>query len=219
MLRLTHKTTSQQGSERVGAPGGPHRGPQRVSMQAVRRHPGRCWAEDGAGGKGVEATSSALNGDDKDTAYAKGGEFLRSVGFKNQAEVARVLDIAMNPNSLFVTFRDRKRAANANARQLSVEEDMKPVVRYLQTLDLTQEDIIKIISDHPPILSYSVEAHIQRLVDYLATIGIENPVRVIQRRPSLLGLDVDDNLAKIVEYLKANDYTDEQIILLLEESI
>lgn len=31
-----------------------------------------------------------------------------------QAEIARILDVAMNPNSLFVSFSDGKRARNAN---------------------------------------------------------------------------------------------------------
>jgi hypothetical protein len=49
-------------------------------------------------------------------AYEAGAAFLRELGMDQSAEIARVLDIAMNPNSLFVSFRDKKRAVNANVR-------------------------------------------------------------------------------------------------------
>lgn len=55
-----------------------------------------------------------------DEAYVKGGEFLRAIGMENQAEIARVLDVAMNPNSLFVSFQDPKRARNTNVRVLKM---------------------------------------------------------------------------------------------------
>lgn len=50
--------------------------------------------------------------------YSEGSAFLRELGFDNPAEIARVLDIAMNPKSLFVTFRDKKRATNSSVRSL-----------------------------------------------------------------------------------------------------
>ena len=50
-----------------------------------------------------------------DSAYQQGAEFLRGrVGLENPAIIARTLDVAMNPNSLFVSFRDKKRSKNAN---------------------------------------------------------------------------------------------------------
>lgn len=49
-----------------------------------------------------------------DQAYQDGGAFLRSIGIDSNAEISRVLDVAMNPNSLFVTLRDKKRAGNAH---------------------------------------------------------------------------------------------------------
>lgn len=49
-----------------------------------------------------------------DQAYQEGGAFLRSIGFEANAEISRILDVAMNPNSLFVTLRDKKRAGNAS---------------------------------------------------------------------------------------------------------
>jgi hypothetical protein len=50
-----------------------------------------------------------------DPAYQQGVAFLRKrVGLENAAVIARTLDVAMNPNSLFVSFRDKKRSKNAN---------------------------------------------------------------------------------------------------------
>lgn len=51
-----------------------------------------------------------------DPVYAAAADYLRTVGFTNAAELARVLDVAMNPNSLFATFSDPKRSRNANVR-------------------------------------------------------------------------------------------------------
>jgi hypothetical protein len=52
-----------------------------------------------------------------DPAYQQGVAFLRKrVGLENAAVIARTLDVAMNPNSLFVSFRDKKRSKNANVR-------------------------------------------------------------------------------------------------------
>ena len=47
-----------------------------------------------------------------DAAYQEGSEFLQTIGVESKGEVARILDIAMNPNSLFLTLRDKKRAVN-----------------------------------------------------------------------------------------------------------
>lgn len=43
-----------------------------------------------------------------DPAYIEGGDFLRSIGMTNQAEISRVLDIAMNPDSLFLSAKERQ---------------------------------------------------------------------------------------------------------------
>ena len=53
-----------------------------------------------------------------DAAYQEGAEYLQSIGIDSKGEVARVLDIAMNPNSLFLTLRDKKRAINVNVSTL-----------------------------------------------------------------------------------------------------
>ncbi|MEW5302561.1 MAG: hypothetical protein WDW38_002292 [Sanguina aurantia] len=140
------------------------------------------------------------------------------MGIMNQAEIARILDVAMNPNSLFVSFSDGKRARNASARLLDVEADMRPVVDYLT--DMTSvSDVIKIVSRHPPVLSYSVPDRLQPFFEYMKSIGVTDVGAVIVARPSLLGLDVNNNLKKIVEYLQYVDTPTETIIKYLETSI
>ncbi|KAK9908578.1 hypothetical protein WJX75_009901 [Coccomyxa subellipsoidea] len=107
-----------------------------------------------------------------DQAYQEGGAFLRSIGFEANAEISRILDVAMNPNSLFVTLRDKKRAGNAAARRLNVEEDMKPVVDCLRSCGLEQAQIVKVISGHPAVLCYSPEERVKPFFEYLASIGL-----------------------------------------------
>ncbi len=60
-----------------------------------------------------------------DPAYASGGLFLKSIGFSNNAEVARILDIAMNPDSLFMDHRG-KRSRNASVRGLGAHAQGLP---------------------------------------------------------------------------------------------
>ncbi|CAL8469544.1 g9085 [Coccomyxa elongata] len=150
-----------------------------------------------------------------DQAYQEGGAFLRSIGFEANAEISRILDVAMNPNSLFVTLRDKKRAGNASARRLDVEQDMKPVVDCLRSCGLEQAQIVKVISDHPAVLCYSPDERIKPFFEYLASIGI-GPEK-IARRPSLLGLEVNASLRRIVNYLQEVDgKTVEELAQLLE---
>lgn len=46
--------------------------------------------------------------------YAEGAEYLRSIGFRNASEISRVLDIAMNPNSLYLKDRHKRRSVNSS---------------------------------------------------------------------------------------------------------
>ena len=67
------------------------------------------------------------------------------------------------------------------ARPLTVDADIRPVVDYLRSEGLQKEQIVKVIKGHPPILSYSAEERLKPLFDYLATIGFEdrNDVRAV----------------------------------------
>ena len=43
--------------------------------------------------------------------------------------------------------------------------------------------------------------------------------QVIIKRPSLLGLDPQDQMRRIVDYFKANDYSTEEIVKMISETI
>lgn len=151
-----------------------------------------------------------------DSAYQQGADFLRKrVGLENPAIIAKTLDVAMNPNSLFVSFRDKKRSKNANvcaplpdclllvacargmllivasalvtphvlapkhadvvqARRLSVEEDMEPVVSFLQVSGLSIQQVSAVVTEHPPVLSYSIPDRLQPLMQYLNSVGVQD---------------------------------------------
>ena len=63
-----------------------------------------------------------------DVAYQEGAEYLQTLGIESKGEVARILDIAMNPNSLFLTLRDKKRAVNSYVRVLCARS--KPSIMH-----------------------------------------------------------------------------------------
>ncbi|GMH45525.1 hypothetical protein BSKO_13482 [Bryopsis sp. KO-2023] len=197
----------------------PHRGAYSKRVECVSKRRDVFVRCESTGEGSASILSEALKGGDVDEAYVKGGEYLRSLGMTNQAEIARVLDIAMNPNSLFVSFRDSKRANNANARRLSVESDMKPLVAFLKGYDMSNEEVARVITMHPPILCYSIEERIEPLVTYLKGVGLKEPIKSLVQRPSLFGLEVDASLEKIVGYLKEKDYSEEAIANILENSI
>ncbi|GFR42696.1 hypothetical protein Agub_g3618, partial [Astrephomene gubernaculifera] len=147
-----------------------------------------------------------------DPAYIDGAAYLKTIGFTNQAEVARVLDIAMNPDSLFLSYGDGRRTKNASARKLDVDADMRPVVEFLLSQGVAVGDVAKVISSHPPVLSYSVPGRLEPFWTYLASIGVPDVAAAVTRRPSLLGLTADEHLRKIVEYLQYTQTPPETIV-------
>mmetsp|Transcript_18814 Transcript_18814/g.32115 ORF Transcript_18814/g.32115 Transcript_18814/m.32115 type:complete len:221 (-) Transcript_18814:393-1055(-) len=167
----------------------------------------------------VLKTSKAKWAPTVDPAYVEGATYLQMMGLSNQAEVARVLDVAMNPNSLFMDMHSM-RSRNSSARSLSVEKDMQPVVEFLLSKAVSKGDILKIISGHPPVLSYSV----QRLETYFAffeRLGVKGVEMgpALTHRPNMLGLDVDVNLPKIVSYLESIETPPAQIVEYLVKTI
>lgn len=66
---------------------------------------------------GVTCRTAALQagaGPPSDSAYQEGAEYLHSLGMDNKGDIMRILDVAMNPNSLYARHRDRKRSTNAS---------------------------------------------------------------------------------------------------------
>lgn len=151
--------------------------------------------------------------------YAEGSQFLKSIGFQNVSEISRVLDIAMNPNSLYMKDRHKRRSVNVNARRLSVQEDMQPVCQFLQSQGLSEQQIVEVVTQHPPVLSYSIENRLQPFMAFLKEIGIADPAQTVLQRPTLLGLDADNSLCAIVGYLQENGHSSEEVAHLLQTTI
>mmetsp|Transcript_7301 Transcript_7301/g.13199 ORF Transcript_7301/g.13199 Transcript_7301/m.13199 type:complete len:232 (-) Transcript_7301:236-931(-) len=199
----------------------------RPSTSVRRASAWRCSA--GKGGGGFDAAGvlgKALRQEvSEDSASAQAAAYLRELGITNRAELSQVIDITMNPNSLFRVSlpgprSDSRGAPNRLARQLNVDADIKPVVELLVENGLSKTEISKIILEHPPILNYGVE-RLQPLLAYMENeVGVPKPAaRIFTKRPSLAGLKADENLARIVGYFRAQDYSTEKIIHLLETSI
>ena len=83
----------------------------------------------------------------------------------------------------------------------------------------TGESTLQVVSEHPPVLSYSVDNRLQPFMSYLKEIGIAEPAKAVLQRPTLLGLDADKNLKAIVGYLQDNGHSAEEICHLLQTSI
>lgn len=64
------------------------------------------------------------------------------------------------------------------ARLLSVEDDMKPVVAFLRQKGLSDKQVVKVFSGHPPVLGYDPEKRLAPVIDYLRSVGVDNPVEV-----------------------------------------
>lgn len=71
-----------------------------------------------------------------------------------------------------------KRACVLQARPLSVQLDMVPVVEYLRSQGLQAQDILIVVSEHPPVLSYPVEQRLAPFFEYLRSVGFDNPSEV-----------------------------------------
>ena len=64
------------------------------------------------------------------------------------------------------------------ARPLTVEEDMKPVVDFLRQKGLANKQVVNVLVQHPPVLSYDPETRLAPIVAYLEELGIEEPMEV-----------------------------------------
>ena len=149
-----------------------------------------------------------------------GAEYLRSLGFSNTAEIARVLDIAMNPNSLYSKFRDRKRSVNAfvssshthchlqmssrpariptcclQARKLDVEQDIKPVCEFLLAQGIPAASLAKVCS------SSCISKHLICDVHSQLTLGMH--MQVISEHPPTICYSVSERLQPFWEFLNS----------------
>ncbi|GAB4823312.1 hypothetical protein N2152v2_010358 [Parachlorella kessleri] len=155
-----------------------------------------------------------------DLAWQSAANFLRGLGINNQAELTMVLDIAMNPNSVYGK-QTRKQPVNPHARKLSVEGDLRPVVDFLLGLGLDQDTVAGIILRHPAVLCYSVEERLKPLVEYLVgdmQLPKQQVVAALKERPHMLGLQLE-SMKRMVGYLAANGKGMEEIAQLLATTL
>ena len=148
-----------------------------------------------------------------------GAEYLRSLGFSNTAEIARVLDIAMNPNSLYSKFRDRKRSVNAfvsssmtlclqmclrpaknprcclQARKLDVEQDIKPVCEFLLAQGIPAASLAKVSS------SSCTPKHLMHDVHSRQNVDVH--LQVISEHPPTICYSVPERLQPFWEFLNS----------------
>lgn len=75
-------------------------------------------------------------------------------------------------------------ADGVQARRLSVDEDMEPVVAFLEVQGLSTQQISAVVTEHPPVLSYSIPDRLQPLMQYLAGVGVQDVPGGAFRPPS-----------------------------------
>lgn len=148
--------------------------------------------------------------------------FRESLGFDNITEVTRILDIAMNPNSLY-GVKNGRRKVNPHARKLSVDDDIKPVIEWLMNLGMDKQAVVRVLVEHPTVLCYSIRDRLQPFIDLLQSeeVGLSQAesITLLQKRASILGMD-PQNLYRIVKFLVDQEGVPRQDILkLLETSL
>lgn len=190
---------------------------QRNSTNLKRHTPAKASLKEAT--DGLETARQLTRDERRDVAYREGAVYLRTLGIDSQTELTRVLDIAMNPNSLFVDRQSKLRPGNDSARLLSVEEDMKPVVKYFTSLGLSTTQVRQVILLHPPVISYSATKRLAPFLESLETMGLPDPIQVVLRRPSLLGLSNRDNLSRIVSYLLDSGHSMEEVAEMVATSV
>ena len=79
--------------------------------------------------------------------------------------------------------------------------------------------MLQVITQHPPVLSYSIDTKLQPFMAYMKEIGITDPAQAVLQRPTLLGLDANTSLRQIVGYLQETGRSTEEIAHLLLTSI
>jgi len=168
------------------------------------------------------AARSAAGG--VDAAYLACAQALRALGFQNAADIARVLDTSMNPNSLF-TGRGggsgRKGANAAAARENLTAEEIAAVAAFLSArVGLSSAEVVAVVGAHPGCLCYSVPNRPEPWAQCLQEeAGVGDLRAAVLARPSLLGLDANASLRKIVEYLRSVGTAPEDIAIYVTKSI
>jgi hypothetical protein len=170
----------------------------------------------------ASASRSAAGG--VDASYLACAQALRSLGFQNAADIARVLDTSMNPNSLFAGRgggSGRKGANASAAREDLTADDIGAVAAFLSArVGLSAAEVVAVVGAHPGCLCYSVADRLEPWARCLREeAGVEDLRAAVLARPSLLGLDADASLRKIVGYLKSVGTAPDDIAAYVTKSI
>jgi hypothetical protein len=80
-------------------------------------------------------------------------------------------------------------------------EDMKKIVNYLLSLEVSQENLASIFRAFPSLFQLDIEKDMEPVIQFLRDIGITNVGRFITRLPPILGYSVEDELMPKWEYL------------------
>lgn len=189
----------------------------------------RCSACGGLVSSRRRTTIAAANGANAsgagvDAGYLACAQALRALGFQNAADIARVLDTSMNPNSLFAGRgggSQRKGANAASAREDLSAADIEAVASFLSArLGCSPAEVVAVVSAHPSVLCYSVPDRLEPWARYLQEeVGVQDLKGAVLGRPSLLGLDTDASLRKIVGYLQSVGTSPEDIAIYVTKSI
>lgn len=154
--------------------------------------------------------------------------FLRqTVGIKSDNECAVVWDVLTNPNSIFTrrveqprlsrkarekNAKKKTKAQTFKPRAVSVEQQMVPVVDYLQSLGLKGIALANTIKAHPPVLAYDVDTRIKPVIEYLVDdLECDNIAALVAGRPSVLGFDLDA-MTRATGYLLSTDMSKEDVL-------
>eukprot|EP00882_Tetradesmus_deserticola_P022668 GHRQ01024606.1.p1 GENE.GHRQ01024606.1~~GHRQ01024606.1.p1 ORF type:complete len:218 (+),score=17.08 GHRQ01024606.1:495-1148(+) len=123
LLRLRRACPLSQSSSRHHMQTPPHvpcrtRSSPQLQLSSRSELPGTLCMAAAGNVQAMPAPRSGMQGQ-VDTTYLTAANYLKTIGFTNTAEIARVLDIAMNPNSMFVQYNDAKRSRNVNVSCLA----------------------------------------------------------------------------------------------------
>mmetsp|Transcript_12469 Transcript_12469/g.23452 ORF Transcript_12469/g.23452 Transcript_12469/m.23452 type:complete len:209 (-) Transcript_12469:69-695(-) len=145
--------------------------------------------------------------------------FSEECGITKPKEVEIVVDILTNPASGYIDRKMANKYRRFQLKELDTDVHIKPVANWLRSLGADRKQIRRIIVSYPPIIGYSVEGHLEPLVQYLQEVGVTDVISVITSRPSLLGLKAEESLRKIVEWLQFEGYSKEEIVDYLSRTV
>lgn len=82
---------------------------------------------------------------------------------------------------------------------------------YLIDIGIKKEDISKVVTRHPQVLSIDVQNTIKARVEYLKSICVKEIGKVVTRLPQVLGLDIEKTMKPKIEYFKSVGIKEENI--------